>query len=355
MKKTIVIANRLNWIDWAKTFAILFVVFGHIPEERGSFVLNYIVLFHMPFFFFISGYLTKKEYFGKKTLNKYWQTLIIPYLCFNIIFYPYWVAKHFLEYPNAVFFDFIKPIIGVPLLQFCTPISESLNGVTWFIAALLVMKIILSLCNNYKHGHLMMTILSIIVAIIYIINEYYRLYTDLPFVGFVKCLPFFYLGHLCKQHCILSERPQKKDILICIAGILISLFIYSYERATSGLVVYGICFWGICITAISGFLSLFRLMDKIHLTIIDNISIGTIVIMGLQWIYIGVTNYMLEKLLHIDDIIYSLWEAILLTLLFAAVSYPIILLIKNKFPFMLGKQITIVPKVSSDSDTNQTD
>lgn len=50
--------NRLNWIDWAKAIAITFVVFGHIPEERSSFILNYIVTFHMPLFFFISGYLT---------------------------------------------------------------------------------------------------------------------------------------------------------------------------------------------------------------------------------------------------------------------------------------------------------
>ena len=40
MKRTIVIANRLNWIDWAKTFAILFVVFGQIPEEKDSFILT---------------------------------------------------------------------------------------------------------------------------------------------------------------------------------------------------------------------------------------------------------------------------------------------------------------------------
>lgn len=76
MKRTIVIANRLNWIDWAKTFAILFVVFGHIPEEKDIFFINYIVQFHMPLFFFISGYLTKKELFCKKTLTKYWHTLI---------------------------------------------------------------------------------------------------------------------------------------------------------------------------------------------------------------------------------------------------------------------------------------
>lgn len=347
MKKTIIIANRLNWIDWAKTVAILFVVFGHIPEERGSFFLNYIVQFHMPLFFFISGYLTKKELYGKETLSKYWHTLIVPYFCFNIIYYPYWIIRHFIEYPNAVLFDYIRPLIGTLLFQFCAPFSESLNGVTWFIAALLVMKIILSICNNLKLGNVLMTILAIVVGIIYIINEHYKLYTDLPFVGFVRCLPFFYLGYLSRQKKLVSEQPQKKDLILCISGILISLIIYSYERTTSGLVIYGICFWSICITAIGGFLSLFKMMDKIHLTIIENISIGTIVIMGLHWVLIGVTNYSLIKLLGIPEIKYTLWEAILLTLLFAAILYPVILLIKDKYPFMLGKKTTVVQTSTS--------
>ena len=77
--------NRLNWIDWAKAIAITFVVFGHIPEERGSFFLNYIVSFHMPLFFFISGYLTKKEYFNiKKKYKPYLYLLHIDRMIFII-------------------------------------------------------------------------------------------------------------------------------------------------------------------------------------------------------------------------------------------------------------------------------
>ena len=166
-------------------------------------------------------------------------------------------------------------------------------------------------------------------------------------MGFIKCLPFFYLGYLSRHKKIISENTQKKDFFICITGILISLVIYSYERTTSGMFVYGICFWGVCTTAIFGFLSLFKLMDKIHLTFIENISIGTIVIMGLHWVLIGITNYPLSKLLHTPEIIFNLWEAILLTLLYAAILYPIILLFKNKYPFMLGKQTKIVPTSSS--------
>ena len=271
----------------------------------------------------------------------------IPYLCFNIIYYPYWIVKYVLKNSDTVFFDYIKPLIGIPLLQFSTPISESLNGVTWFIAALLVMKIILSICNKYKYGHLSMSVITIIIGLIYIVNEYYRLYTDLPFVGFVRCLPFSYLGFLSRQKNIISEKPQKKDLLFCFAGFLISLAIYSYERTTSGLYIYGICFWAIFITAIIGTVCLCKMIDHIHLTIIDNISIGTIVIMALHWILIGFTNYPLSIIWGVQEIKFNVPAAIFLTLLYTAILYPIIILFKDKYPFMLGKQTTTVDAKAS--------
>lgn len=49
---------RMQWLDTAKAFGILLVYIGHcnIPGWNG-----YIYLFHMPFFFIISGFLWNKE------------------------------------------------------------------------------------------------------------------------------------------------------------------------------------------------------------------------------------------------------------------------------------------------------
>lgn len=339
MESPIVIKNRLNWIDWAKTIAIMLVVFGHIPEDEGNFLIHYVVLIHMPLFFFISGYLTKKEFLCKTTLKKYYYTLIIPYFCYNIIFIPYWVVRHFIEVSNAEWYDIIRPILGTLLLQFSSSFCEPLNEVTWFIAALLAMKIILSICNKLKYGIAILFVLAIISTLTYIINEGTRLCTDLPFVGFVKCLPFFLLGHFCKQKNWICEKPKKMDLFLCLAGISISLAAYAFKRNTPGLMVYGVCFWTSSITAIISILSLCKSLDKIYMIIIDNISIGTIVIMGLHWILIGVTNFTLSKLLHAPNITYPVWGAILLTFIYTAVLYPVIILFKNYYPFLLGKNI----------------
>lgn len=63
--------------------------------------------------------------------------------------------------------------------------------------------------------------------------------------------------------------------------------------------------------------------------------------MGLHWILIGITNFSLSKLTRIPYITYPLWIAILLTIVFTAALYPVILFFKSKYPFLLGKQMTI--------------
>lgn len=338
MGNSIIIPNRLTWIDWAKVIAISFVVFGHTPIERGNFVQNFIVTFHMPFFFFISGYLTKKECFNKVTFKKYYHTLVVPYICYNLIFYPYWIARHYIESPDAGWYDYIKPIIGTLMLQFDTAYFESLNGVTWFIVSLLVMKIILAISNKFESGKYWIALLMVVTACVFAVNEIYRFVIDLPFVGFVRCCPFFFIGYFCKQQNLLSSHRQSRDMLICIVGIGLSVLFYSFLRNMYGVFSFGILYWAVCLSAIFGILSFCKLLDGVRLTLIENLSVGTIVIMGLHRMLIGATNFVLEKMLNINgEIIYPLGVAVVLVIVMMAVEYPIIILFKNRFPFMLGK------------------
>ena len=86
-------SEREWWIDYAKTIGIFLVVFIHLITVNFSNVnfgankLNFILLgtvFHMPLFFFISGYLYK--YITPKiALKKYLKRLIIPYIFFSFI------------------------------------------------------------------------------------------------------------------------------------------------------------------------------------------------------------------------------------------------------------------------------
>ena len=149
---------------------------------------------------------------------------------------------------------------------------------------------------------------------------------------------FFYLGFYCKQKNYIYTDYQKKDIFICLIGIISSIYFFSIFRNGTSIVEYGILYWLICLSAIWGILSLCKLLNKVHFTAIDNISIGTIVIMGLHRMFIGATNYGISMLFGIQrEIVYPLITAILIALFFVALEYPIIIFFKNNFPFMLGK------------------
>jgi len=336
----ITIPNRINWIDWAKVIAISLVVFGHIPMISGNFPQKYITNFHMPLFFLISGYLTKKEYLNTNTIKKYWHTLIIPYILYNIIFFPYWVVRHLADTPNTALFDYVRPIIGVFFLQLRTPISDPLNEVTWFVAVLIVMKLVLSLANLHKRSGAIMILLSIACALFYIYNRQFRICENLPIIGFIRCLPFFYIGHLCKQRNVIPLKPKTPDWFICIIGIGLSITSHKYLLEYSPTLLIHTLIYMSASIAIIGTISFCRLLDSIHSTVIKNLSLGTIVIMGLHWMLIGTTNFVLQKLLHINGgITYPLYITIMLTILYEALLYPVILLFRDKYPFLLGKNL----------------
>ncbi len=340
MRYTIEIKNRLNWIDWAKAIAISLVVFGHIPMSPDNFIQKFITNYHMPLFFLISGYLTKKECFNINTIRKYWHTLIIPYIFYNLIFYPYWIVRHNVDVPNAVISDYIKPIIGIFFLQLHTPISSPLNEVTWFVAVLLIMKLVLSITYLYKNGDLFLILLSLICALLYIYNQQNMVFTNLPITGLIRCMPFFIIGHFCKRKNIIPLEPNKYDYFVCAIGITGSFFSYEYLlHYTPTITIYALFYLCAFVTVI-GTISLCRIFDKTRSTIIENISLGTIVIMGLHWMLIGSTNYVLQKLLGLSHgITYPLFITIVLTIFFDSIIYPIIILFKNKYPFLLGKDI----------------
>lgn len=71
-------ASRIKWIDIFKGIGITLVVIGHMWSPGGKFIL----WFHMPLFFFISGYLYNSDISIEKYLKKKFLRLIVPYLSF---------------------------------------------------------------------------------------------------------------------------------------------------------------------------------------------------------------------------------------------------------------------------------
>lgn len=69
--------NRLRYIDIAKGIAIICIILGHLGDEN----INRVVFtFHVPIFFFITGYFTNSERNITEFAKNKLRTLIVPYI-----------------------------------------------------------------------------------------------------------------------------------------------------------------------------------------------------------------------------------------------------------------------------------
>ena len=332
--------NRINWIDWAKCIAITMVVFGHIPQTEGSFLPFYICTFHIPLFYFISGYLTKPRINTKEEFTKCIHSLIIPYILYNIIFYPYWAIRLYVDYGInfSVFEYIIKPLIGLPFLQISSPISSSVNGAMWFIAVLLIMRLTLHLCIHTSKPLLYIKIIALLFIGLFVISVYYKIPLPMTIDGLFKCMPLYLLGYLTKNNHWLEKVSLPKDSFGALILLSISVGATFVYRDSDCFSYQMIAFYIVLITATYGILLLCKVLNSITSPIIVNVSIGTLMIMGLHWMFIGTTNFVLEHIFSMSTgITYSWVMAIIFAICIDAAIYPLILQAKKHLPVLLGK------------------
>ena len=330
--------QRINWIDWVKAFCMTVVVFCHLPQQGDSFYAQYLGAVILSSFFFVSGYLKKPLATQKDSLKKYGYSLLIPYIIYNVIYYPYWFAKFYIEHGWITMVDCLKPITGTLLFQLNTNFSCELNGVTWFLPALFLMHLITDICNRQKHGKAIMLIITIITMILYGANKYYNYAPFLTFNGFVRCICFFFMGNLYQQAGYLKSLNTKKDFTIGLYTLLLSIALFYWHIHEDHFILYIALYYIVNLLSVFGIIYLCRSINNIQLRIITLISIGTMLIFGIHRIIIGIIDFGFEKLLNIPDITYNWYETTLITIAIDIILIPIIIISKNRFPIILGKQ-----------------
>lgn len=202
------VRSRIEYIDLLKGFGIVLMIIGHLVWGNAfqlphphKYLALYIYSFHMPLFFFISGYLYKCLKF-KSFLKRKFKSLIIPYLAFGLfnLFVSYLLVNNFsIQEYFKNFLCFNDEYIGV-------------GCAIWFLTALFFVNIIFWFLENIsnKLGDKKNLILPILVFTVAITES--LLHIKLPYsINCSLCvLPFFYLGTLFKQY---KDRIKFKNIL----------------------------------------------------------------------------------------------------------------------------------------------
>lgn len=207
--------KRIPWIEVLKGLGILMVVAGHIYQGEIS---RNIYIFHMPLFFFISGYLFRpsvefKKYFIKKVFH-----LLIPYFCFLIPLYIFFTELPSLEIEEVVAY-FLRPIIGGKLLG--GPLT-----VFWFITCLFLTQQLMNYLINKLNSKRLLLLMMVMLMISYC-NTYFFSSIWLPLGANVilASAPIFYTGYVYRK-----ESFEKSTVLLALLGIFVLLFSFVYPE-----------------------------------------------------------------------------------------------------------------------------
>ena len=334
--------ERINWIDWGKALAVITVVFCHIPQFQELFYFRYLQTCIITIFFFFSGYLKKDRGSTQENWKKYWHGLILPYLLYNAIIYPYWFIKYYMQHGGMPdLFHALRPIWGALLFQHENAFCEPLNGPLWYLPAILFMHILIDLCRKTKYLHTIMITLCIISFFLYAGNKYYEFLPNLTPMGIFRRLPYYYIGYVMGQKQLFRNITPKRGLLCCIGCMAISILLFAWHLQEEVFLLHIALFYPANIFFLFGILYGCKALDGCKSSLITNLSIGTLVIIGLHIIFITIINFAIEHLQHIEGVIcYHWYEALSIALLITFILYPIILFGKRHAPILLGKKST---------------
>ena len=174
--------------------------------------------------------------------------------------------------------------------------------------------------------------------ILYGANKHYLFAPYLPFHGFVRCIPFFFIGIICRQLAFLNKTEFKKDFCIGISALGISLLLFYWHIQEQNHIIHILLYFILNLTSVFAVIHLWSCANSICLKPILYISIGTMVIFGLHRMLIGMADFALEEVLHIQGISYSWYYAALLAMTIECLLQPLILWAAKHCPILLGKK-----------------
>lgn len=250
----IVMPEREYWVDALKGFAIICVVLGHSIERTlvglqidNNFltVFNlFIYSFHMPLFFFISGYVYAisdrdkiktaggiKLYIKNKFID-----LFIPYCFFAIlVFLGKYVFSDYVTYKinlNDLFFMFINPIAFL-----------------WFIYILFFISVLIGVLERVTQFN------SILLICIFSIMLLVRCFvtTNIKLIDRVLFYPiFYYLGVIAENNSFIVRRRREGIYFIAFLSFFV-LHYYKYNNMfyTVCVNLFGILFFATLFSSVN--------------------------------------------------------------------------------------------------------
>ena len=310
--------KRIDYLDYVKGFGIFLVVLGHIYDASNP-IKIWLYSFHMPLFFIISGILIKhtniKDRGMKNIIVSKFKSLIIPYICFELIAIFIWMLQ------NEFTLTALKWNVMDSIFMYCEA------GTTWFLFALFVSEIIFILMLKYIKSSKLITLITIILFIISLTIQTENHNLLVIFRCFIAN-GFLYVGYYVYSLIINKDLNILSIIVLGMANIILSHFnglVDLWSLQFGHIFLYIAC-------SILGSLSIIYLFKKIKQSyILKYLGENSLIIMATHQV-------LLEKFINVvTGGEYTYLTGFLTLLLIILIEIPIIEIINRYMPFMLGR------------------
>lgn len=229
--------KRITWVDVAKGWAILCVILGHTTEfyNGTNFFKTVIYTFHMPIFFFLSGFtFNGQKYKPHEFVLRKIKTVVIPYFCLGAVMIGY-------EYVYNTYLLLWKKKYDVAG-QFMALLTQNRLWTLWFLTTLFVTEIlfyfIVKLWRNKLVGIGATCVVLSALGMVY----YSKGGATLPWNvdAVLPAITFFFAGYLLKnlkkvQEVIFDHKLI--SFVICVAVDIVCT-IGSYRLTGRGLEMF---------------------------------------------------------------------------------------------------------------------
>lgn len=330
--------------DILKCFAIWLMVLGH-SNFNSEPAITMIYAFHMPVFFFISGFFFKKRPFDIN-LKKDLKNLIQPYFIASIMsFTVCWISPtiHPELYPGIEgWLDiFCAAFVGMILMDdTVTTYSFMPSGPLWFLPALFISRVLFSFLLNAssvkKENWAIGLGICCSIGLFFLFRAVHFFSIDSAFLSF----PFVAIGYLFSKYKLLEKLQDVRFFPFFLIGCICFYWGAKYNTYVSvdgGLygnyliLFYINAFWGILLSYY--IINLFRFHYEVLAYLGSNSLVVLIfhmyIIMGGKVVYTFLGGNVSEM-----PVLISLIISIMVMLF----CIPVSKLVNDKYSFLVGKK-----------------
>ena len=344
--------TRIEWIDLYRGMLIFLVCLGHRNSTNNA-VLQWLYSFHLPAFFFISGYLIKDKHYINNLygyLKRIANRLIVPYFLLGIIYI-------FINVLYCIIFSKPLSLLYWFISLLTTNQFQQANiGPLWFLHSLIYVEIISFFLHKVTNNELGCSIFLAVLGLLFI---EYKNSLSFMMIGdsFLLNIPtiligvFFYnCGHFIKQiqhkwKSFFAYRRNKIVVTVFVVFINLIISIKINDRVDLRYARVGVPILFL-IGAFSGIAFLYIIVKcLIHVKFVKN-SIefygqNTLPVMTFHYfpgfMILETLSYKLLGIVYGRNLLSGKGEGTLYTILVLILLTPLILFFNKYTPMIVGK------------------